>query len=122
MNNDVLNTSSNAPVLVGIDGSEIALRALDRALTEAAARKVPVRLLCAFPVAVVGDPGLEQRFHDAVKAESESHLEAAEEYARSHAPAGCSCRPPGPRTLWSWAPAGSVGSRVCCSDPCPRPC
>ncbi|MCT2360916.1 MULTISPECIES: universal stress protein [Kocuria] len=86
MNNDVLNTSSNAPVLVGIDGSEIALRALDRALTEAAARKVPVRLLCAFPVAVVGDPGLEQRFHDAVKAESESHLEAAGEYARSHAP------------------------------------
>ena len=64
MNKDVLNTSSNAPVLVGIDGSEIALRALDRALVEAQARHVPVRLIGAYPVAVVGDPGLDSSSHD----------------------------------------------------------
>ena len=58
MNKDVRSTSSTAPVLVGIDGSEIALRALDRALAEASARNVPVRLIGAYPVAIVGAPGL----------------------------------------------------------------
>lgn len=86
MNKDVLNTSSNAPVLVGIDGSGIALRALDRALTEARARHVPVRLISAYPLIAVGEPSLETRFHEAVVAESKSYLAAASEYAREHAP------------------------------------
>ncbi|RKQ35098.1 universal stress protein [Kocuria tytonis] len=85
MNKDVLNPSSTAPVLVGIDGSEIALRALDRALAEARARNVPVRLVSAYPVAIVGDPGLEARFREAVTQECESNLMAAVEHARETA-------------------------------------
>ncbi len=64
MNKDVPNTKSasvNGPILVGIDGSEIALRALDRAIEEARVRKLGVRLIGAFPVVGVGDPGLELR-------------------------------------------------------------
>ena len=86
MNKDVLNTSPNAPVLVGIDGSVIALRALDRALSEARARHVPVRLISAYPLIAVGEPSLEARFHEAVVAESKSNLADASEYAREHAP------------------------------------
>ncbi|CAL8900190.1 universal stress protein UspA [Kocuria varians] len=86
MNKDVLNTPPTAPVLVGIDGSDIALRALDRALTEARARHVPVRLITSYPLLAVGEPGLEARFHEAVVAESKSYLAAASEYAREQAP------------------------------------
>ena len=86
MDNDVLNTSPNAPVLVGIDGSEIALRALDRALAEARARHAPVRLIGVYPMSVVGDPGLEMRFREAVTQECESNLVAAVEHARTQDP------------------------------------
>ena len=86
MNKDVRNTSSTAPVLVGIDGSEIALRALDRALAEARARNVGVRLLGAFPVAIVGEPELEARYRDAVSQECENNLLAAVEHARQQDP------------------------------------
>ena len=44
---------ASGPVIVGIDGSEAALRALDRALEEARARSAPVRLIGAYPVAIV---------------------------------------------------------------------
>ena len=86
MDNDVLNTSSTAPVLVGIDGSEAALRALDRALEEARARSAPVRLIGAYPVAIVGEPGLEARYREAVSQECEKNLLAAVEHAREQAP------------------------------------
>lgn len=80
MNKDVPNTKSasvNGPILVGIDGSEIALRALDRAIEEARVRKLGVRLIGAFPVVGVGDPGLERRFREAVTAENDQNLQAA---------------------------------------------
>lgn len=82
MNKDVPNTKSasvNGPVLVGIDGSEIALRALDRAIEEARVRNVGVRLIGAFPVVGVGDPGLERRFREAVTAENDENLKAAQD-------------------------------------------
>lgn len=86
MNKDVRSTLSTAPVLVGIDGSEIALRALDRALAEARARNVPVRLIGAYPVAIVGEPGLEARYREAVSQECEKNLLAAVEHARQQDP------------------------------------
>ena len=86
MNNDVpgsQSSSSNHPVLVCIDGSEVALRALDRAIDEARVRGCPVRLLGVYPVVGVGDPGLERRFHEAVTAENTEHLNAAQDRARA---------------------------------------
>ena len=78
MNNDVPGSQSlDRPVLVCIDGSDIALRALDRAIDEAHVRGTRVRLIGVYPVVGVGDPGLEQRFRDAVTAENTENLDTA---------------------------------------------
>lgn len=79
MNNEVPGSQSpDRPVLVCIDGSDIALRALDRAIEEARVRGTRVRLIGVYPVVGVGDPGLEQRFREAVTAENTEHLNAAQ--------------------------------------------
>lgn len=64
-------------VLVGIDGSDQARHALDRAVEEARAHDFSVRLVGAYPVIGVGDPGLEQRFTEAVTKENAEHLAEA---------------------------------------------
>lgn len=64
-------------VLVGVDGSDQARHALERALDEARAHGLTVRLLGAYPVIGVGDPGLERRFTEAVMQENADHLAEA---------------------------------------------
>lgn len=66
-------------VLVGIDGSDQARHALERALEEARAQNLSVRLVGAYPVIGVGDPGLESRFTEAVTKENAEHLAEARE-------------------------------------------
>lgn len=80
------NQPADAPaahdvVLVGIDGSDQARHALDRAIEEARAQGLSVRLVGAYPVIGVGDPGLEQRFTEAVQKENAEHLAEAREQA-----------------------------------------
>lgn len=69
--------SGHNVVLVGIDGSDQARHALERALEEARAQDLTVRLLGAYPVIGVGDPGLERRFTEAVMKETADHLAEA---------------------------------------------
>ncbi|TDL46590.1 universal stress protein [Kocuria rosea] len=69
--------SGHNVVLVGIDGSDQARHALERALEEARAQDLTVRLLGAYPVIGVGDPGLEMRFTEAVMKENAGHLAEA---------------------------------------------
>lgn len=64
-------------VLVGIDGSDQARHALERAVEEARAHHLSVRLVGAYPVIGVGDPGLEMRFTEAVTQENAEHLAEA---------------------------------------------
>lgn len=68
-------------VLVGVDGSDQARHALARALEEARAQDLSVRLIGAYPVIGVGDPGLEMRFTEAVMKENAEHLAEARERA-----------------------------------------
>ncbi|MFI7579445.1 universal stress protein [Kocuria kalidii] len=69
--------SGHDAVLVGIDGSDQARHALERALDEARAQNLSVRLVGAYPVIGVGDPGLEMRFTEAVMKENADHLAEA---------------------------------------------
>lgn len=69
--------SGHDVVLVGIDGSDQARHALERALDEARAQNLSVRLIGAYPVIGVGDPGLEMRFTEAVMKENAGHLAEA---------------------------------------------
>src|SRR5690606_22122870 len=69
--------SGHNVVLVGFDGSDQARHALERALEEARAQDLTVRLLGAYPVIGVGDPGLEMRFTEAVMKENAGHLAEA---------------------------------------------
>ncbi|MFE7631981.1 universal stress protein [Kocuria sp. NPDC057446] len=69
--------SGHNVVLVGIDGSDQARHALERAIDEARAQDLTVRLLGAYPVIGVGDPGLEMRFTEAVMKENADHLAEA---------------------------------------------
>ncbi|MFI7583910.1 universal stress protein [Kocuria sp. M1N1S27] len=69
--------SGHDVVLVGIDGSDQARHALERALDEARAQNLSVRLVGAYPVIGVGDPGLEMRFTEAVMKENADHLAEA---------------------------------------------
>lgn len=69
--------SGHNVVLVGIDGSDQARHALERAIDEARAQDLTVRLLGAYPVIGVGDPGLERRFTEAVMKENADHLAEA---------------------------------------------
>lgn len=69
--------SGHDVVLVGIDGSDQARHALERALDEARAQNLSVRLIGAYPVIGVGDPGLEMRFTEAVMKENADHLAEA---------------------------------------------
>lgn len=66
-------------VLVGVDGSDQARHALERAVEEARAQSMSVRLVGAYPVIGVGDPGLETRFTEAVMKENAEHLAEARE-------------------------------------------
>ena len=64
-------------VLVGIDGSDQARHALERAVEEARAHRAAIRLVGAYPVIGVGDPSLELRFTEAVTKENAEHLAEA---------------------------------------------
>lgn len=70
-------------VLVGIDGSDQARHALERAVGEAKAQNLRVRLIGAYPVIGVGDPGLEMRFTEAVMKENAEHLAEARQTAEA---------------------------------------
>ncbi len=76
------DNNQTSAVIVGIDGSDQARHALQRALEEARALELPVRLVGAYPVIGVGDPGLEQRFTEAVTKENAEHLAEARELAQ----------------------------------------
>ncbi|MGK5499156.1 universal stress protein, partial [Streptomyces sp. URMC 125] len=44
-----MSSSSQSPVVVGVDGSDRSLRALDRAVEEAVLRGAPLEVLCGMP-------------------------------------------------------------------------
>lgn len=77
MDSNARTENQPAVVLVGIDGSQQARHALGRALEEAQAQSLTVRLVGAYPVIGVGDPGLELRYTEAVTKENSEHLAEA---------------------------------------------
>ncbi|MFI7483928.1 universal stress protein [Kocuria sp. M1R5S2] len=87
MNSD--SSTANQPtgghdvVVVAVDGSDQARHALDRALEEARAHDFSIRLVGAYPVIGVGDPGLEMRFTDAVMKENAENLAEARQVAEA---------------------------------------
>ncbi|SHK75106.1 Nucleotide-binding universal stress protein, UspA family [Pseudonocardia thermophila] len=77
------------PVVTGVDGSDIALRAVRWAAREAGARKVPLRLVLAFThVAdrVAGHPGPGPRLRDQLLDQARKSLRAAAIAARREVP------------------------------------
>jgi len=68
------------PVVVGVDGSDSALRAARWAAAEAQRRDAPLRLVTAYPwtrETVVGAPGLGEEFHGGLQLRAEHHMAAA---------------------------------------------
>jgi nucleotide-binding universal stress UspA family protein len=68
------------PVVVGVDGSESALRAVEWGAAEAARRGAPLRLVTALAVPsdhLVGHPGLGERFRDESEALARRALRTA---------------------------------------------
>ncbi|MFC5992881.1 universal stress protein [Pseudonocardia hispaniensis] len=77
------------PVVVGVDGSEPALDAVRWAAREAAARRVPLRLVGAFVwtgTPHIGDLGLGESYLEGLWQAARAELEDAAEAARSVAP------------------------------------
>jgi nucleotide-binding universal stress UspA family protein len=77
------------PVVVGVDGSDSALGAVRWAAVEAGRRGAPLRLVTAFPWtrdAVVGHPGLGDRYRDELMARAERNVAAARAVAEQAAP------------------------------------
>lgn len=77
-------------VVVGVDGSEGALRAASWAAAEAARRRAALRLVSAVvwtPDHVVGNPALGEEQRDVLLAQAERALDAAAAQARRAAPA-----------------------------------
>ncbi|MCW2717165.1 universal stress protein [Pseudonocardia sp.] len=76
-------------VVVGVDGSEEALRAVRWGAVAAARRHTPLRLVHAFDWAVdrvVGQPGLGEDYHDILLANGRRLLTEAADLAEGHAP------------------------------------
>lgn len=81
---------AHRPVVVGIDGSDSALRAVVWAAREAVRRHVRLRVVTAFawtPDHVVGQPGLGERYRDRMLQVARRSLAAAEETASRAEPA-----------------------------------
>jgi len=84
-----MNRHSGRAVVVGVDGSAIALRAVQWAAAEARRRRVPLRLVLAFTEVadyLVGHPGLGPRTRELLLARARDSLHAAAELARQHEP------------------------------------
>ncbi|MFR9730046.1 universal stress protein [Saccharopolyspora sp. MS10] len=82
---------ANSTIVVGIDGSDSALRAARWAATEAVHRSARLRLCCCDDASIVlaaGSPGvvLPQSFFDAVREQGERWLRRAGDVAREAAP------------------------------------
>lgn len=81
-----MSTDPGLPVVVGVDGSDHALRAVRWAADEAARRAVPLRLVSAFgwtddeATASIGP-----RFRESLRAQFAAALETAAQVAREHA-------------------------------------
>lgn len=79
--------STQLPVVVGVDGSKSALRAVRWGAAEAVRRRSPLRLVTAFAWMVddvAARPGLEERYRAALLDRAHGHLAAAAEVAASH--------------------------------------
>jgi nucleotide-binding universal stress UspA family protein len=81
----------DAHVLVGVDGSAGALRALEWAAVEARRRGVGLRLLACYSVPVTGDPGISGTFAieaqaEALEAEYQEYLDRAVLHLRRRDP------------------------------------
>jgi nucleotide-binding universal stress UspA family protein len=77
------------PVVVGVDGSEHALRAVRWGAAEAARRQVPLRVVSAFPWcarAEAGHPDLRERYREILLERAEISLGAAARLAQREAP------------------------------------
>ena len=79
---------SERTVVVGVDGSDSALQAVRWAAAEAGRRRVPLRLVFAFPWSddVVAGPGSEARYRDTLLEHAHSHLGNAVEAAEREQP------------------------------------
>ena len=79
---------SERTVVVGVDGSDSALRAVRWGAAEAGRRRVPLRLVFAFPWSddVVAGPGSEARYRDSLLEHAHSHLGNAVEAAERDQP------------------------------------
>ena len=76
-------------IVVGVDGSDSALRAVRWAADEAARRRAPLRLVTAFgwtDDVTVGQPGLGTRYRDILLDQSRRALAAAVDTARGRQP------------------------------------
>ena len=79
-------TKTSQYIVVGVDGSDSALRAVRWAADEAARRKAPLRLVTAFgwtEDVSVGQPGLGARYRDILLDQSRRALATAVDTARS---------------------------------------
>jgi nucleotide-binding universal stress UspA family protein len=84
-----MDTRSGQHVVVGVDGSDSALRAVHWAADEAARRRVPLRLVTAFGWTddlTVGLPGLGIRHREVLLDQHRQALETAVETARKRQP------------------------------------
>jgi nucleotide-binding universal stress UspA family protein len=86
-----VNRSTQLPVVVGVDGSDHSLRALDRAVGEAVLRGAPLEVLCGAPAhrIVVSDgaaDGAGEEHRRALRRQSRLIAESAAERARESAP------------------------------------
>jgi nucleotide-binding universal stress UspA family protein len=84
-----MDTKLGQPVVVGVDGSDSALRAVHWAADEAARQRVPLRLVAAFgwtDNVTVGFPRLDTRYRDILFDASHEALEKAVEAARKRQP------------------------------------
>lgn len=79
-----MTATGNAPVLVGVDGSESALRAVEWAARTAAMRGCPLVLVAALPVPAPygAGVGLPKSYFDELDAEGRRRLAEAEEAAK----------------------------------------
>jgi nucleotide-binding universal stress UspA family protein len=85
----VMDATNVGSVLVGVDGSDGALRAVRWAADEAARRRQPLRLVNAFgwtDEVVVGYPGLRAQYRDVLLEQSRSALAAAAALAADRQP------------------------------------
>lgn len=82
-------TQAHRPVVAGVDGSDIALRAATWAAAEAARRRVALRLVTAFGWVdehPAGHPAAGGRYRDELRSAARQHLDAAITAVRSVAP------------------------------------